>query len=49
LFGVKARDPIVFLGVPALLIVVALFAVWLPAVRASKVNPLHSLGYECLP
>jgi ABC-type antimicrobial peptide transport system permease subunit len=46
LFGVKARDPIVFFSVPAVLIVVALFAVWLPALRASKVNPAVSLRYE---
>jgi putative ABC transport system permease protein len=46
LFGVKARDPMVFVSVPAILIVVALFAVWLPAMRASKVNPVDSLRYE---
>ena len=46
LFGVKARDPMVFVSVPAVLIVVALFAVWLPAMRASKVNPVDSLRYE---
>jgi predicted permease len=46
LFGVKAHDPIVFFSVPAVLIVVALFAVWLPALRASKVNPAVSLRYE---
>jgi predicted permease len=31
LYGVKARDPLVFVGVPLLLAVVALLAVWLPA------------------
>ncbi|HEY6346464.1 MAG TPA: ABC transporter permease [Bryobacteraceae bacterium] len=46
LFGVKARDPMVFVSVPAILIVVALLAVWLPATRASKVNPVDSLRYE---
>jgi putative ABC transport system permease protein len=45
LFGVKARDPVVFVSVPAL-IVVAIFAVWLPAARASKVNPADCLRYE---
>ncbi len=46
LFGVKARDPIVFVAVPAVLAVVALLAVWLPANRASRVNPVDSLRYE---
>ena len=36
LFGVKAWDPIVFILVPILLIAVALLAVWLPALRASR-------------
>jgi predicted permease len=46
LFGVKARDPAVFVTVPALLIVVSLFAVWLPASRASRVNPVDCLRFE---
>jgi predicted permease len=43
LFGVEVRDPVVFVGVPLLLAVVALAAVWIPAARASRVDPLGAL------
>jgi putative ABC transport system permease protein len=46
LFGVKAWDPIVFVSVPVILASVALLAVWLPAVRASKLNPMNALRVE---
>lgn len=46
LFGVKARDPLVFVAVPVTLALVAFLAVWLPAIRASRVSPMDSLRYE---
>jgi ABC-type lipoprotein release transport system permease subunit len=46
LYGVKAWDPLVFVTVPAILIVVAAASIWLPAVRASRVDPVRSLRYE---
>jgi predicted permease len=46
LFGVKARDPLVFVAVPLVLALVALVAVWLPANRAARVSPVESLRYE---
>jgi predicted permease len=46
LFGVEARDPLVFAGIPILLGLVALVAVLVPAYRASHVNPLAALRTE---
>jgi putative ABC transport system permease protein len=46
LFGVKPWDPIVFIAVPLVLSAVALFAVWLPATRAAKLDPMESLRVE---
>jgi predicted permease len=46
LFGVKALDPIIFASIPVVLIVVALLAVWLPARRASRVNPVTALRMQ---
>ena len=46
LFGVEARDPIVFTAIPLVLTMVALAAVWLPAMRVTRVNPLVALRYE---
>jgi len=46
LYGVPARDPTVFITVPTVLSVVALLAVWVPAARASRIDPLKALRYE---
>ena len=46
LFGVNARDPVAFAAVPIVLAGVALLAVWLPATRASRVDPAHALRQE---
>lgn len=46
LFGVKSWDPIVFVTVPVILGAVALLAVWLPATRASRLDPMEALRVE---
>jgi predicted permease len=43
LFGVTPLDPLTFVIVPAILCVVALLAAWLPARRASRIDPVRAL------
>jgi len=46
LYGVKQWDPMVFISAPVALSCVALAAVWLPAMRASRMNPMDALRTE---
>ena len=46
LFGVSSLDPVTFAAMAGMLILVTLLACYIPARRASKVDPLTALRYE---
>jgi putative ABC transport system permease protein len=46
LYGISATDPVTFAASLLLLVFISLFACWVPALRAAKLNPTEALRYE---
>ena len=46
LFGVSARDPLTFVSVAVILLLVASVACFIPARRAMRIDPITALRYE---
>jgi putative ABC transport system permease protein len=46
LYGIDTRDPVTFAVVPVLLLGVTLAATWIPATRATRVDPIQTLRHQ---
>ena len=46
LYGLSANDPLVLCIVPCVMVLVIILACWLPARRATKIDPILALRYE---